>query len=694
MGQGATMRHLRLDQEQEAKFIAYLGTRLLELDSDNKERIAADKKSDLAYENSRKDRAKAGTVFAESNMPVPLTSYVVDHFSSRTEDEVFSRKPFCSFAPEGPADQETARGLDRFSQYKLFKLGKVDKDLLESNHSLFRHRARFLKAIYDEDIDIWEEHDLPVLHSSKDQQPVMILDHGYVIEGRDKFIDVVNPVTQQPVKVLEKDPTVELDPTDPNRYYYAPLKKPIRFKDVHYSGPRSREVDSDCIRIPSDARSADEADIILEYYDKPSHWVKARFLDRDWMKWADFEAKIRSERADRKTDDERKKVSKENKAFDMDTASFGIVEVWIERDVLGWGTPQRIVAWYDKKSKILIDYEYQKKVTPNGRHPYTVDAIAKTKQYWWGKSIPEMLEPFQEYVDLQWNRHSYRNSINANPIIAQNPEAIQEKKSFLEMKPYDVYTLETGKTIQDWLQAFVFPNADLDTQDLIEKAIYWVNFWLGISNISRGDYSDVPQNTTLGGQEASLKEASKLSKRWSRRAINGIEDHLTKLVQIALATMDPEEVYTYLEADKQQMAFITADSVRDFVVNAKIIVGGDDNTASLQKQQLTLQTIKDYMAYAAVPQMQAVIRPVMKSILFLLGHDDVDSLLPAPMMPQIDPVTGQTMMVPAAPGMPPAPTAAPGNESQVPPASGQGEVVPFTAGPAAAPTPTPAANGG
>lgn len=685
------MRHLRLSQAQETKLITYLKKRLVELDGDNRERIKADKQSDRDYENAKEERAKAGTVYAESNMPVPLTCYVVDHFEARTEEELFGRKPFSSFAPEGPADQATARGLDRYSQYKLFKLGKVDKDILDSLHSLFRHRALFLKAIYDEDIDTWEESDVPVLHAQKDQQPVQILNHGYVIEGRDKFIPMVNPVTQREVMVLEVDPTVELDPAEPTRYYYAPLKKPIRFKDVHYSGPRSREVDSDCIRIPSDARSVDEADIIAEYYDKPTHWVKGRFLDRPWAKWSEFEAKIKSQRADRKTDDERKKAGRENKAFDMDSASFGIVEIWLERDILEWGSPQRVVLWYDKKSETLIDYEYQKKVTPNGRHPYTVTAIGKTKQYWWGKSIPEMMEPFQKYVDLQWNRHSFRNSINANPILAQNPDAIQEKKSFYDLKPFDVMTLENGKQIQDWLQAFVFPNADLDTQELISKAIEWVNFWLGISNIARGDYSNVPQNTTLGGQEAALKEASKLSKRWSRRTIVGVEDHLTKLVQIALATMNEQEVFTYLEGDRTQMGFITSDSVRDFVVNAKLIVGSDDTTATLQKQQLTLQTVKDYMAYAAVPQMQAIIRPVMKEILFTLGHDDVDSLLPIPMITTVDPMTGAVVSVPATPTMPPAPTAAPGTETQAPAGeAGSDKVVPF-AGAAQPPT---AANGG
>lgn len=678
-------RHLRLTEKQETTFVTYLDRRVLELDSDNRDRIAADKKSDLDYENDKRAREKLGSVWAESNMSIPLTSYVVDHFSARTEEEIYARVPMASFAPEGPADEATARGLDRWAGYKLFKMGKVQGDMMESNHTLFRHRAQILKAIYFEDVDTWEEHDVSVLHNGTDDTPVLILDHGYVIEGRDKFVDGVDPATGQPVQVLEKDPTVVLNPTDPKRYYFHPLAKPIRFHDVNYSGPKSVEVDSDCIRIPNDARSPDEADIIIEYYDKPLHWVKSRFLDRPWMNWEKFKQTVgRNQSAARKTDDERRKQSKESKAFDLENGSFGIAEVWVERDILGWGTPQRCVFWYDKKSKILIDYEFQKKVTPSGRHPYTVTAIAKTKQFWWGYSIPEILATFQEYVDKQWNRHSFRNSVNANPMIAQNMDAIEENVSFGDLTPFSVVTLKHGKTIQDWLQAFVIPNADTDTQEMIEKAMYWVNFWLGISNIAQGDYSDVPQNTTLGGQEASLKEASKLSRRWTRRAVKGIENHLTNLVQIALATMNPEEVYTYLEGDKSQAGFITEDSVRDFLVNAKLVVGKDNNTQKLQEQQLTLQTIQQYFTYP--PQIQMTVRPVMKKILFLLGHDDVETLLPVPMVPQLDPMTGQTVMVPMTPeNAAQVPTGLPSSEQQVqpeqgastPPAAPSAEVIPF-----------------
>lgn len=688
MVQNRTMpRNLRLTEKQEAKFADFLKKRLVELDADNDDRIKADRKSDEDYENDKKARAVIGSIYAESNMPVPLTSTVVDHFASQSEEELFGRKPFCRFTPEGPADADTARGLDRFAGYKLFTQCGVDKELNDCNHTAFRHRALILKAVYHEDFDEWAEYDLSVLHQYKDNSPLFILNHGYVIEGRDRWLDVVDPATGLPTQVLEVDPTVTLDES---LYYYAPLAQPIRFKDVLFSGAKSIEVDSDCFRAPSTARSLDEADTIAEYYDKSGWWIRDRFLDRPWITWDKYRTKaVQNANASRKTNDDRRKLAKEARAFDLEAASIGIVEVWCERDVLEWGRPQRIVAWYDKRNDVFIDYEFQKLVTPTGRHPYSAIAIAKTRKTWAGRSIPEILAPFQEYIDRQWNRHSFRNSINANPILAQNPDAIQERKSFIDLKPFDVMTLEAGKTVQDWLQAFVFPNADTDTQELIDKAIYWVHFWLGISNIARGDYSDVPQNTTLGGQEASLKEASKLSRRWTRRLRDGYEEHLTKLVRVLLATMNPQEAYTYLEGEENQLGFITEDSVRDMTINAKIVVGASNTTQKMQEQQLTLQTITQYLAYP--PQVQATIRPVMKTILFLLGHDDVETLLPPPMMPVVDPVTGQTIMVPVTPQTPAPPQSAPNGTTQATPE--ETNIHPFQAGAAPQAEPQGTTNG-
>jgi hypothetical protein len=289
--------------------------------------------------------------------------------------------------------------------------------------------------------------------------------------------------------------------------------------------------------------------------------------------------------------------------------------------------------------------------TPRGAQPFTSIAIWQQDDVWWGHSIPEMLEPIQDYLDLQWNRHSHRNAINSNPIVAEHPDAVEGSKTFADMKPFEVVTLNEGKTLRDWIETFVFPNADTDTQDLIEKAIYWVNFWLGISNIARGDYSDIPQNTTLGGQEATLREAGKLSRRWTRRVIVGLEDHMTKLVRLLVETMDEIEAYTFLEGDVRQVAVLESARVRDISIDAKLVWNSDQNSRTVETNRLTLEIIDKYATYLmTAPWMIPMVRPVLKSSLFMLGHDNVDDLLPLP------------PMIPPMPLMAPTPVGGPQQE--------------------------------
>lgn len=627
---GAQMRPstLRLTKQQDAALVDYIKRRLPELEADNRCRIEADKKSDLDYRLQKQSRAIPGSLFAQSNFPIPLTSWVVDHFSARTEDELLGRDPPIRFQPQGPADQEVARGIDRLAAYKFFDQGTVQDDLQKSIQSCFKHRALILKATYKEEFNEWEEYDLDVLHDRATSQPIQIFGHGYIVKDTDTFSPVLDMVTGEEVMQLDADPTFRFDPA---QHYFGKSNGAVRFKERLFAAPKSVEVDSDRFLAPADARSLNEADIIGEKFDKSLSKVMERFTEREWLTGEAYLAKLKSETAEKKTKGKRADLSKENLRFDLQNKRIEIVELWIERDVLGWGSPQRILTWYDVKRQILITYDFAVKMMPRGRQPYTAIPIWQQDNVWWGYSIPEMLEPIQEFVDLQFNRHAHRNAINANPIIGEHSDAVEGNKSFADMKPFEVVQLVEGKSIRDWIETVVFPNADTDTQALLDKAIYWVNFWLGISNIARGDYSDVPQNTTLGGQEATLKEASKLSRRWTRRVIVGLEDHVTLLVRLLIETMDEFEAYTFLEGDVRQMAVLEAAQTRDLLIDAKLVWNSEQNSRTIEVNRLTLEIVREYAQYiATAPWMIPMVRPLMKSTLFQLGHDNVDELLPLP----------------------------------------------------------------
>jgi hypothetical protein len=301
----------------------FLDKRITALMKDNRERIDADKKSEKDYRNSKAYRAQGDTVFRHENMSIPLTSYVVDHFSARTEDELFGRSPFCQFAPEGPSDDSAARGLDRFANYRLFKVGRNDEAMLEAQNSQWIHRAQILKAIFDEDADEWDEMNVHVLHDATKGTPIEILNHGFIVEGRDAFVPTLDPITGAQVDVLEADPTFKFDPTT---HVYAPTQTPIRMREVRHAGAKSCEVDSDCFMAPMDAQTLDEATILRETYDKPRHWIKDRFWSRPWLTWEQFEGQLGDRNARRKTPGARAEVTKDSGLIgnDPENSTYGI----------------------------------------------------------------------------------------------------------------------------------------------------------------------------------------------------------------------------------------------------------------------------------------------------------------------------------------------------------------------------------
>lgn len=648
--------NLRLNELQETALNQYIDQRLESLDRENGDRIRADEDSRLRYENDRRDRAIPDSVFEQSNTPIPITSLVTDYFLSRAHDEILGEKPFFKTRPQGPSDRDLARNLERFATYKLVGQAKVDEEIEDSLLSAHIQRAAILKGVYAEETDEFEQYDRVALHDVQTGEPVMLPESGYVFDDAEWIEQpdpeaVVDPAQlQQPPmrKHLAADPSVILDPA---RYEFRPMTGPAIFKRTLFAGAKSVEVESKNFRAPMDARSLHEADFVAEYYDKASDWILDRFNERPWFKLADYETQLKTRDANAKTETKTEPLeTKENLSFDLRTHRSSIAECWFTWDVLERGRPQRVVVWWDRELKRCIAYDYQANISPTGRHTYRSVSVAKNKKRWWGYSIPELVKFAQDYVDLQFNRHSFRNSINSNPIIGQNPNAILERKSFSELKPFEKVTLEDGKSMQDYLQAFVFPNAELDTEVLIDKIIYFVQLWLGISNVAQGDYSDVPQNTTAFGQDATLREAAKNSRRFIRRVQRGIRDHIQDLVEILVATMDDEEVFYATEGDNSILGSLKKDQVRGLSLDVEIVVGRAQNAQAIQATNLATQLVEKYATMLVTsPWMATLVRPLYKISLRLLGFDDIDTLLPDPANPQVaamlPPMTG---MVPTS----------------------------------------------
>ena len=615
--------NLKITKKQEDKLLKYLLDRVEQLKEDNRERIEHDKISWKMYHNDRTDRVGYDSIFSNSNLSIPMTSLVVDHFMARAEDEITGTSPYFKFEAQGAGDQESAEAFDKYFNWKLEDKGQTRERLEESYLHLFIQRALVLKSTYKEEVSTWYDYERNGLFNNERGEFEEIPGEGPIIEGEAQFIPEMNPMTGETELRLASDPSFQMIP---GVHEFQPLPQGVPTQQVKYKGPRSEVIDSDRFLCPTTAESLEDADIVVELYDKDMRWAQKMFLDREWINFGDYFNLVNKD-ANPRSPIEKNEDRIENLDFDNEeNPSIQILECWVKRDVLGTGDPQEFCVFVDPEAKKILYYEFVAKLTPDNRIPYTAVSIGKDRNKWCGKSLPERIRSFQEYVDKQFNSQSYRNELAANPIMGVNPQAVEDEPEDVELHAGKIFELKDQYNIDDFIQFSAIPNVDIKTQELIDFVFGIVQLWLGVSNMAQGDYQALAPANTATGVEATLREASKIGRRWMRRIVRGFEEHLTKLVQVAMATMDEEEVFEYMEGDVRAFGIMTPDAIRNIGINTKVILSQDQGQRAIEKANLALQTQDRY--FQSPPEMRPFIRPMLKRILDAMGFERTDELLP------------------------------------------------------------------
>jgi len=572
---------------------------------------------------------------------------------ARAEDEITGTSPYFKFDAQGAGDIDMAEAYDKYFNWKIEDRANTRERLEESYLHLFIQRALVLKSTYREDISTWYDYERAALFNRETGEFEEIPGEGPIIEGDAQFIPEINPMTGETELRLSSDPSFQMIP---GVHEFQPLPQGVPTQQVKYRGPRSEVIDSDRFLCPSHAESLDEADIIVELYDKDMRWAREMFLERDWLSFGDYVNMVKKD-ANPRSPIEKNEGRSENLAFDSDeNPSIQVLECWMKRDVLGTGTPQEFCVFIDPETEKPLYYEFVAKLTPDNSVPYTSVSIGKERNRWCGRSLPERIRSFQEYVDKQFNSQSYRNELAANPIIGVNPQAVEDEPEDVELHAGKIFELKDQSSIDEFIQFAAIPNVDVRTQDLIDFVFGIVQLWLGVSNMAQGDYQALAPANTATGVEATLREASKIGRRWMRRIVRGFENHLTKLVQVSMATMDEEEVFEYMEGDVRAFGVMTPDAIRDIGINVRVILSQDQGQRAIEKANLALQTQDRY--FQSTPEMRPFIRPMLKRILDAMGFEKTDELLPpeAPADPKTEAEISKMLGDNTAQGESPEPT--------------------------------------
>ena len=689
--------NLRFTEQQENDLAPYLLERLSSLQADNQDRINVDQEAWRRYKLDVKNRLNIqSSIWRLSNLPVPVFPMVMEHFVSRCEDATIGEKPYFHFEAVGNADARKTMLYDRYFNWKLDDQARVHEALQDKQLSVFIQKATIQKAVYDRQVARWIDREKRILYDKAKGEPVEILGFGPVIEkDRDNpWFEQLDPIQPPPLSLdpgalpegvppapktrwhLQVDPTVILENMAGDGVYEWKLPPDgIDREEIIYAGAKSQNVLYDRFLCPIDAKSVDEADVVCELDDKPLTWYRKNWLERPWCRWADYESTLKSGDATPKTGIQSTQNSPdrqpEARSFDRVNPVRRVLEFWVRRDVLGNGNgePQEFVCFLDPELKKLIYYEYQAKVCPDFKRPYTITAIGKIGNSWCGVSIWERAKEIFESVDRLFNGEFFRSLQQANPPKGGDPTVAVEEPKNIEYDPIKYYELQQGKTMDDLLTYAKVPDTNQRSHMVAEFMIFWLQLWLGISNIAQGDYAAIPENSTKYGIQKTLQEASMLGRRWIRRVISSDEDHLTKLVLITIVTLpeNQKETFEFADGDSRQAAELDAAEIRSLRMHVTLVMSQKHEEQMVERAQTALAAQEKYFLQLS-PEVRAAMRPLLLEILTSLGYKDVEALLPAvqamPLHPSM--MGGEPLQNAALAGA--APPVAP-NVSGTPPAT-------------------------
>lgn len=638
--------NFQLTEPQETALVDYALARRDSLKADNQKRIQADKDAQKAYDNSREDRRQVGGIWLRNNLVLPLTSMICESFVSRAEDDLLGEEPYFKFRPQGAKDDAIALECDAYFRYKFGERqaglkAKLEEGLLP----IFLRRAAVFKTIWEEDKAEWLDAQTNILWDKTKKKPVRILDSQsddarYVNEQEAQWDETVEPDGaggQVAKSTLKADPSVVWDD---QTHEFAPPTKAMMREKMRYLGANVALLDSDAFLCASNEPSVTKADFKCELYDKSLSYIRTMFLERPWQTWKAYRASYSNQTASPKTQIERN-AHAENLGFDEKTKKVALVECWVKRDVLGWGRPQEFMLLVDPEKRKAIYYEFQAKLCPDLRDPYVAIAAAPHSGYWWGYNLPEILRQFQDYADKQFNRHSARNERNANPVGVFWPDAVEEQPDDIMLGDGGLYRGKKSTTrIDQFAQWAIIPNLDLDTQELLNFVTQWVQRWLGVSDISQGDYSDVKENATLGGIKATLANSSKIGRRYERRIRNGYVDILLKMVELQCDQLDRAEVYEVSDGESIALATMTPEQLRGLVVHVSLVIGQTITEEDIKMLEASKDAVTEY--FALPPDVRQTARPIYVKLLSDFGMKDAERLLPKDIPPPPQPETTKT----------------------------------------------------
>lgn len=605
-------------------------------------------------------------IFAKSNESMGLVRSGIAFIVARTQEDLFGSTPWYSVIPEGNADGELADKLQKHSAWKLREAGyetmgeRVVERIFNLGESILRTmwrkqtmRYHSMRAVLCEGKG---EAQKPVLTTAgdyiyaDDEQVKMIWQEDGSLaevpdepqeaaEGEEQSAPVPVPEGEE-VIVFRKAPEVQFVE---GRYFADWL---IEEEETVYDGLDPAEIDYRNFRCSPRYKRIEDAPFRGHIYAMRLSQLKDKLLEihgpeEEWD--GDLRALVATASAQgggakdvAQTESGATSIS----GGDPKNPEIKCMDFEIEWDPCDGGDTRWFFGTLLVELQAMVLVDYLKNILPAGDSLYTAVSIYQPLNRWHGRGWWEIYSDLVTNSDRLWNELLFRESMHANPMTGVNWDAIEESREQVEFRAGMRVTLRNNKTMADFMQAFVFPNADRGTWQLLEFFMKLNQLETGVTSAAQGGLGDLPATNTATGIQSVLSSGSTLHKRPAKDIRTGLEENLMKSLTILYAQQDKDETFRYGEGQNAVLVTLTAEDVENLRVNVRILMTRFRQRELVENARAAIQVLTQYLSLPE--QEKTTARPLFIQLLKGLDIQNAEEVIRQPI--EVPPPSGPDPM--------------------------------------------------
>lgn len=589
------------------------------------------------------------SIWALSNIGVPLIKGVATSYAAKIEDELVSAEKFFQVRPQNPEDKEASEKWGKYWQWEILEQIKFRESASEAINVATSEGTAILKrgwltkrSYYPVNFQqVHDENGKPI--STPEGDPVGP-------EHRLMKVDHPNPVLSsfglgsRLFYDFNGTPGPEVLPT----HEAKEVKSTAHV--THYDNAEFRYIPFEDFYCSLSVASIDKSPLVGHAYDILVHelWDKVKIsLDGDLSEAAfknsgwDIEnlQKI-AKAADAPSTGEEDNTAHANapikslgEAFSALTQSLKqedfykklqLMECYLKYDINNDGILEDIIVLWDRTSNLVLWVDYHVNVYVDCKLPFDPIGFIRIPGRWFCMGPYEYLQVASEFVDKVFNRMNYRSSMSANPMSWVKKDLwIKAPETW---GPGEKCELKGSATAEQGAGFIQMPIAEQVEWQHFQFFISLIQLVTGISSAAQGDVSSLPQNGTATGITSIVQEGNKLYRMYIRGMQSDFQNVLSGGVRLIQQNLNQTRVFRFSKGLEELASSIEPEDIQSLEFDVQVVLSKTGMEQKMQGLQGSLQIVQQYVQMT--PQYQIRMRPIFIQLLTTMGIVEAESILP------------------------------------------------------------------